>query len=78
MCIFNFIFKNDVKDIYNCLKSLSKLCQALTALWRKCRLPDFSLLGGISKVYLFLVNRLVLLVCGGQTVHASNVISVCL
>ena len=50
MCIFNF-FSNDVKD--NCLKSLSKLFQMVTALWRKRRWPDFVLLGGISRDSLF-------------------------
>ena len=52
MCVFNF-FLNDGKD--NCLKSLSKLFQMLTALWRKRRWPDFVLLGGISGDSLFLV-----------------------
>ena len=52
MCIFKFVL-NDVKD--NCLKSLSKLFQMLTALWRKRRWPDFVLLGGISRDSLFLV-----------------------
>ena len=41
------LFLNDGKD--NCLKSLSKLFQMLTALWRKRRWPDFVLLGGISR-----------------------------
>ena len=53
MCVFKFFFLNDVKD--NCLKSLSKLFQMLTALWRKCHWPDFVLLGGISWNSLFLV-----------------------
>ena len=52
MCVFNF-FKNDVKD--NCLKSLSKVFQMLTALWRKRRWPDFVLFGGISRDSPFLV-----------------------
>ena len=52
MCVFNF-FLNDGKD--NCLKSLSKLFQMLTALWRKRRCPDFVLLGGISRDSLFLM-----------------------
>ena len=42
MCVFNYFFLNDVKDNY--LKSLSKLFQMLTALWRKRRWPDFVLL----------------------------------
>ena len=46
MCVFDF-FLNDGKD--NCLKSLSKLFQILTALWRKRRWPDFVLLGGTSR-----------------------------
>ena len=49
---FQLFFANDVKD--NCLKSLSKLFQMLTALWRKRRWPDFVLLGGISRDSLFL------------------------
>ena len=52
-CAFSTFFLNDVKD--NCLKSLSKLFQMLTALWRKRRWPDFVLLGGISSDSLFLV-----------------------
>ena len=60
MCVFNF-FLNDGKD--NCLKSLSKLFQMLTALWRKRRCPDFVLLGGIFKRFsvssVMIVNRLV-------------------
>ena len=52
MCVFNF-FLNDGK--YNCLKSLSKLFQMLTAIWRKGRWSDFVLLGGISRDSLFLV-----------------------
>ena len=49
------VFLNEVKD--NCLKSLSKLFQMLTALWRKRRWPDFVLLGRISTDSLFLVLR---------------------
>ena len=83
MCVCNF-FLNDGKD--NCLKSLSKLFQMLTALWRKRRCPDFVLLGGISRDSLFLVlivNRLasserLTQVCGGQALHAPNVITVSL
>ena len=76
---FHLFFLNDVKD--NCLKSLSKLFQVLTALWRKRRWPDFALLGGISRDSLFLVfmmvNRLasserLTQVCGGQTLHAPK------
>ena len=53
MCVFNFFFLNDVKDNY--LKSLSKLFQMLTALWRKHPWPDFVLLGKISRDSLFIV-----------------------
>ena len=78
MCVFNF-FLNNGKD--NCLKSLSKLLQMLTALWRKRRCPDFCLtwrnIKGFSVSSVMIVNRLasserLTQVCGGQALHAPK------
>ena len=71
------LFLNDVKD--NCLKSLSKLFQMLTALWRKLARLCLALrnIKGFTVSSVMMVNRLatserLTQVCGGQALHAPK------